>query len=632
MNIDRMWCGAALIAALTACGAGAEEANGTAVAHVGSLGPIPADGQCAHITSTRLSDFAVSTYQGPLAGASFTVPTGEAHVTATAYPQPCSQEPASAPWVADEQITTFTGGANVLVLNFHATTDVTVDPVFEGARNVGVRPGSGARLGRNGEDAAGPGFALDGWSVNQIALPPAAAVETFLFSMRGQGGLTQAPRGLGRLPDGRFVAQQSEIDQPIRTFSAAGGFLELWPVVYLPTKIRWDNTDGLEAIDATHLVRTGYLNAPINCDPNDPSGATCVQAGIEVLELQADTNGAPVLVVTEQIPLPAPYNQAYPVGVAKVGASYAVAALPGTGTQLILLAPDGTVAAGPVADPGDVEGLFDAGDGRLGALDYHGALRMYNGADATPRAGETASFFDGLGFGFPRALAWNSAANQFLALSGERRLASLTPDMTGFVYLGIDLSGYLDPRGMDYRADVDQVAIADRVPPIDAATGTRIPRVDFYDLATSARVDSTTLGGLPANLRVPSIAYIPGRQQILSHYRRPGSPPDPIDSVIYTHRLDGSLAGLFDLRPLGIQRVFTVNYLPATDEILCTGVDIIGQVRMVVTSPTGQPRRSYRTDPIAGVSELAPITSGPYQGDLGIVFVEPSEYVRAVLE
>lgn len=34
----------------------------------------------------------------------------------------------------------------------------------------------------------------------------------------------------------------------------------------------------------------------------------------------------------------------------------------------------------------------------------------------------------------------------------------------------------------------------------------------------------------------------------------------------------------------------------------------------------------------AGVSELAPITSGPYQGDLGVVFAEPSEYLRVTLE
>jgi hypothetical protein len=279
-----------------------------------------------------------------------------------------------------------------------------------------------------------------------------------------------------------------------------------------------------------------------------------------------------------------------------------------------------------------MEGLFATADGRLGALDYRGALRMYNAGDVTPRPGESASFADGAGFGFPRALAWNSATSTFLALSATRRVVSATPDFGAITDLPIDLSGYIDPRAMDYRADADQVAIADRVPPVDTATGTRLPRIDYYDLATSALAGSTTLAGVPANLRMFSIAYVAGRQEILSHFRKPGSPPDPIDSVVYTHRLDGSLARALDLRPLGIQRIFTVNYLPATDEILCTVVDITGQVRLVVTSPTGQPRRSYRADPIAGVSEVAPITSGPHLGDLGVVFAEPSEYVRAVLE
>jgi hypothetical protein len=170
------------------------------------------------------------------------------------------------------------------------------------------------------------------------------------------------------------------------------------------------------------------------------------------------------------------------------------------------------------------------------------------------------------------------------------------------------------------------------VPPIDPATGARIPRVDLYDLATSAPAGSILLEGAPANPRVYSTAYVPGRQQFLSNFRRPNNPPDAIDSMVYTHRVDGTLAGAFDLRSLGIRRIYTVNYLPATDEILCTAIDLTGQVRLVVTSPTGQPRRSYRTDSIAGVTELAPITSGPYQGDVGVVFSEPSEYVRAVLE
>ncbi len=158
-------------------------------------GTIPTDGRCTHITSTRLSDFAVSSYQGPLGGAEFTVNVGEAHVTATAYPEPCSAEPAEPPWIADEQIANFTGGANVLVLSFHSSASVTIDPEFEQPGEIAVRPGTGARLARNGEDVAGPGFALDGWNVTALTLPPAAPTETVLFSVRGQGG--SRPRRAG---------------------------------------------------------------------------------------------------------------------------------------------------------------------------------------------------------------------------------------------------------------------------------------------------------------------------------------------------------------------------------------------------------------------------------------------------
>ncbi|HWO22462.1 MAG TPA: hypothetical protein VNO30_27075 [Kofleriaceae bacterium] len=630
MSSKRLWCGAITVATLAACGTGSEEdASDTATVDVSLTGTVPTDGRCTHITSTRLSDFTVSSYQGLLAGASFTVNVGEAHVTATAYPEPCSAEPTEPPWIADEQITTFNSGANVLVLSFHSSASVTIEPSFELPGEVAVRPATGARLSRNGEDAAGPGFALDGWNVTALTLPPAAPTETFLFSVRGQGGITTTPRGLARLPSGIFVVQQPEIDQPLRTFSAAGAFLASWPVVYPADKIRWDATDGLEAIDGSHLVRTGYLNAPIGCDVN---GANCIQAGIEILDLTVDGGGMPVLVVSQQIRLPEPYNLAYPVGVAKVGANFAVATLPNVTTELILVAPDGTLVAGPVSDLASLEGLFVTADGRLGALDYHGGLRMYNAADASPRPGETATFSDGLGFGIPRSLAWDSAAGRFLALSADRRVVGATQDFTAITNLPINLSSYLDPRGMDYRPDGNQVAIADRIPPVNATTGTRIPRIDFYDLATSTLASSVLLDGTPVNPRVFSIAYVPARQQILSNYRRIGNPPDLIDSMVYTHRLDGSLAGAFDLRPRGIKRVYTVNYLPATDEILCTGIDLSNQVRLVVTSPTGQPRRSYRADPIAGVSELAPITSGTYQGDLGVIFAEPSEYLRAKLE
>jgi hypothetical protein len=628
MRIKSLYWSASVLAALSACGAEPEEARGTAVAHVGAVGLLPANGDCTHITSTRLSDFAVSTYQGPIVGASFTVDAGEARVTATAYAQPCSAEPADAPWLTGEQITTFNSGANVLVLNFHANAAVTIDAVFDTEHKVTPRFATDRRLSRNGEDAAGPNFYLDAWTVIEVPLPPAEPIEHPIFNMKGLGGLTTLPRGLARLPDGRFAVQQFEIDQPLRVFTPTptGAVVEIWPVVYPPDKIRWDSTDGLEAIDGAHLVRTGFLNTPIHCDEN---GAGCVRSGIEILELQADTNGAPVLVATDQIILPAPYNLIYPVGVAKIGANYAVATLPTADTELILIAPDGTLVAGPTAIVGDLEGVVDAGDGRIAGFGYRGEVRMFDAGDAAPRAGESANLVDGLGFGSARSLAWNSAANELILLSTDRRLASADAGVTSITSLPISLAGYQDPRGMDYRPEGNQLAIADRIPPLSG--GKRFPRIDFYDLATATRASSTTLAGLEDNLRLFSIAYVPGRQQIVSHYRRVGNLPDPIDSIVYTHRLDGTVAGLFDLRPFGVRRVFTVNYLPATDELLCM-VDLAGQVRLVVTSPTGQPRRSYPIDPIAGATDVAPITSGPFAGDLGVVSIEPSEYQRAVLE
>src|SRR5688572_12270713 len=55
---------------------------------------IPVDGECAHITSMRLADFATRNYVGPLDGAAFNAPKGETRITATAYPLPCDSEPA----------------------------------------------------------------------------------------------------------------------------------------------------------------------------------------------------------------------------------------------------------------------------------------------------------------------------------------------------------------------------------------------------------------------------------------------------------------------------------------------------------------------------------------------------------
>lgn len=635
MEMKRI-CGSILFAmAGISCQAGDAREAGEASAYITTTATIPSDGACTHIIATRLSDFAVSEYRGVLSGGSFSVLPGDTRVTATAYPEPCSVEPSPSPWIADEQITTFTGGANTLMLQFHENASVAIDPTFDGPGQLVLRAGSPVRLGRNGEDAAGPGFALDGWDVKRIALPPAAPSETVLFSTQGKGGLPGSPRGLAALPDGSFVVQVGDPAEPLRLFGATGAFLESWPVVYPSTAIRFDTTDGLEAIDATHLVRTGVLDAPIHCDP---SGAGCLQAGLDILELATAVDGSRELRVARQLFLPElpgqPLNLEFPVGITPVGTGFAVVTIPSDGSaqQLTLLDADGAVVAGPVPVTGDVEGLFVAPDGRLGALDYHGHLTMRDAATLAERPGETAFYPDGIDLSVPFASAWDSATNSFLSLTQEGRLVSFSP--TGPVTdVGIDLSVYVSPSGVAHRADTGQIGIADGLPPIDPVTGARIPTVDFYDPSTRTRATTVTLQGIDLPARSRTIAYVPGRQQIISHYRRPGGVADAaLDAVVYTHRLDGTLAGSFDLAPAGFTRVHTVSYVPASDELAISAADDSGVERLVIVAPDGHPKRSYRLDAIGDVIYVAPITSGPSAGDLGAIENQPSNFFQISLQ
>lgn len=610
---------------------------GAASAYIGTTTVIPANGTCTHVVATRLSDFAVSEYQGPLAGGAFSVLPGENRVTATAFPLPCSAEPTQPPWVADTQVSTFSLGANTLMLHFHEPTSVAIDPTFDdnSPTQVVLRPGSPVRLGRNGEDAAGPNYALDGWDIKRIALPPAAPSETLVFSTRGKGGLTASPRGLAAMPDGSFVVQLSATNEPLRQFSATGDFVESWPVVYPPSAFHFDITDGLEAIDATHLVRTGELNAPVNCDD---TGAHCVQSGLDILEVVAVPGGHEVH-VTRQLLLPElptqTLNLDFPVGVTPVGTGFAVASIPNDGSAqvLTLLDASGAVVAGPVPLTGDVEGLFVAADGRLGALEYHGHLGMRDPATLAERPGETAFYADGIDVSLGVSLAWDSARGNFVTVTQENRLIAFAPDLSSAADVGIDMSVYFGPSGIDYRADTDQLAIADRVPPIDPVSGKRVPTVDFYDMTSHARASTVTLRGVPLPLRTASIAHLAAHAQIAVIYRRPGAAPDAtLDGVVYLHNLDGSLAGSFDLAPFGFPRAQAVSYLPDSDELIVTAQDAAGGERLIVTSPTGAPRRSYRLDAIGDSIDVAPITSGPGAGDLGALENQPSNFFQISLQ
>ena len=596
---------------------------------------IPPDGECVHIVATRLSDFRVSSFQGALAGASFVARKGEHRVTATAYAPPCASEPAEPPWIADEQIAIFVQGPNTLTLNFRTNVGVGVDPIFwdDVDPQLVVQPGSTLRIGRNFEDTAGPSYAVDGWDVLQIALPPngggGAPSATLLFSTEGSP-LPYTARGMARMPDGRFVFQVAESNGPLQAFDGAGNWLDSWPVVRDPGLIPFDSTDGLDRIDATRLVRTAFLNTPLNCP--EFSGPECIQSAIEVLEIQPDGSGGSLAVVTQQILLPFPHNVEYPLGVtpAPVVGRYIVSTLPNEpGSRLITLDSSGALVGGPVSVSDSEEGLFlNGAASKLGTLSYEGALVMRNPTTLAPRAGE--SYFYGLadGASLPLGLAWRASIQRFVVLHGTNQLSEFAQDFSSGFPIPIDLSPYSFLNGVDVNDAANQLLVIDRLPPIDPGTGQRLAAVDAIDADTGARLSSTVLQGVPASVRARTLAYNPASNQVLSHYRRSGNVADPIDSTIFIHNLDGSLAANVNLAPWGVQVILALNVLPATNEIVLLGTDEVGTVRLMVTTAGGNPVRAYRTDAIFNITDLAPITTGPFAGDVGVVTGQPSSFLR----
>jgi hypothetical protein len=574
---------------------------------------IPLDGECTHIVATRLSDFATSEYRGVLAEASFPARVGEHHVTAVAYPQPCQSPPASAPWEAEPQVARFLPGDNELPLHFRGASGVGVVPDFDGDESLIVIEETRVRIGRNGEDAAGTDLSLDGWEVRQIAVPPAGgggvATETTLFSLEGVGGvdaLPYTPRGLAQLPDGRLVAQIGESAEPLRVYNANGSFAASWPVEYADGIEPWSWTDGLDAFDA-NLVRTIYDNA---------TGRT----GLEILELRADH-----VAVVQRIEL---VDAAYVVGVARVPGGFAVATLPEGGSQVTVIdEDDGAVLAGPTVLDGSAEGLFLTADGRLGALEYEGRLRMLDGVTVALRPGEELLYPIGAGISNPGSLTWDDSAGGYLALVGKRVVATSATFASPAAPV-LDLSSYVQPSSLDYVPVANQIATIDRVPP-QIAGGTRPPVVDLWDRVTLTQVGAVTLAGVSLPARPRTIAVLPSRGQIASHHRRPGAPVDAtIDAVVWIHDLaTGALIRQFDLAPFGFVRVAAVNYLRDTDELLLTVVDVAGTVRLLVTDPAGTPRRSFRADDLAGFTDLAPIPGG----DVGVVIGQPSQFVQIAL-
>lgn len=620
---------AATALALAGCGGTHSAASAQLADVIVTTATIPTDGRCTHIVVTRLADFQTTEYRGLLAGASIKAPLGEGRVTATAYPTPCTSEPETPPWTADPQTVTFVSGPNTVKLAFHQTADASIDPSFDDTSALVVRSGSQVRVSRNGEDIAGPNFALDGWEVKQLTLPPAAVSERVVFSLEGKG-LPSTPVGMARTPDGSFAFQLSDTGAPLYVFSATGAALGTWPVSYPAGTTQWSNTDGIEAIDATHFVRTGWANRPFKCDA---SGNHCQQSGLDILEKKSATDGTTYVEVTRQILLPELASEAlnteYPVGVTPLGGRFAVSVLGDVGTTLVLLNSDGTVAVGPVvyAAADDIEGLADDGTGRLVGLTYTGALTTYNGADLTARAGEVGSLGEGVGFAAPFRLTWRSGGGGSLIAYNGQRLVSTTPDFASVTDLGIDLAGnnLFALRGVEYKADTDELLLLD----LNSAP----PAVLSFNLTTKAKTSSVTLQpGLSFTPRPFGLAYVPSTKQLVTHYRRPGTADPTVDAVVYVHNADGTVAAKTDLGKYGFTKVATVRYNAAGDEIVCIASDAKGTVRIVTLDRASlTAKRSYRADALPDLVDLAPLTSGPYAGDYGVVQSQPSYFARIAL-
>jgi hypothetical protein len=588
---------------------------------------VPMDATCAHITLTRLSDFSVTEFKGALSGAHFKAKVGDAHVTATAYPAPCSNEPAQPAWLADEKIATLVGGPNVLALMFRRNVDVSIDPTFEGdPQPVAIQPGSQVRTGRNGEDAAGPDFSLDGFEVKQIALPPAAPSETVLFSTEGKPGIPYSPRGMAHLSDGRFVFQVAEMNAPLAVMDAAGNFLETWANA-APGALAWTNTDGLEAVTDTHFVRTGFADPATGCDA---TGENCTNAGLDILALNTAPDGSHFLTLETQIRIPAPFNGDYPVGVTPVGpGQFTVALLPAEGnTRFITIDSLGNLLAGPEAAPGDVEGLFVDATGRLVTMDYQGHVATYNLPDLSPR-GETASYTIGVDASNVFGLAWRDAGTgNYIMLTSDQRILGVSPDVTSAVAVGIDPASIAKMSGIDYRAAGDELVAIDRLPPVDPVSGTRIPLARRFSLATNAQTAATLLEpGVPLPLRCRTIGFANSTQQYVTHYRRPAGVVDAgLDAMVFVHNLDGTLARSFDLRPFGFTRILSVDVLPS-DEIAVQVVDITGARRLAIAGLDGTPHRSVRLDGLFA-ADFAAVTTGPFAGSLAATLAQPSFLLR----
>jgi hypothetical protein len=100
---------------------------------------------------------------------------------------------------------------------------------------------------------------------------------------------------------------------------------------------------------------------------------------------------------------------------------------------------------------------------------------------------------------------------------------------------------------------------------------------------------------------------------------------------VFVHNADGTLARRFDLGKYGFVRVSSVRYRSDSGELVLLAVDGTGASRIVTTDLAGNPHRSYRTDALPDLQDVALVGSGPFAGDFGAVTGQPSSFARVGL-
>jgi hypothetical protein len=158
------------------------------------------------------------------------------------------------------------------------------------------------------------------------------------------------------------------------------------------------------------------------------------------------------------------------------------------------------------------------------------------------------------------------------------------------------------------------------------------PVVLSFNATTGAQTSSVTLQtGLSYTLRPWGLAYAASTHQLVAHYRRTSGTDATLDASVFVHNADGTLARRFDLGRFGFVRVQSVRYRADRDELVLLAVDGTGATRIVTTDLLGNPHRSYRTDALPDLADVALIGSGPFAGDFGAVTGQPSWFARVAL-